>query len=458
MTRDEDRRRSQWEEKQLFAFGLPDLLTDRHPHSYLPVINAFLAEFGEFFAHAQVDLDGDENLIVIKHDYGVSSFENASTGFLEVLSVAWTITSARGTVILDEPGHNWHPTLQSRFFQYLLHKCPVKHVVLITHSPVYLIPVDRKVHLWRVFRKNQKGHSQIVRASIQMERLLMYKDVGHIAFADRVLLVEGVSDFHVLNTVHALLLTGERPDLKKFLKFQIVQGNSDTNIPDLLEICVKLRVPVCVLHDVDSVDGICGSKASEAKQIFLKEQEKASKEKGWSIARKSPICKELVVKATAPISFSRHRSNGWTEKYLNFLFDLDHAGDFQKANMLLSQAASDFGGSYQPFSPSTFEEFHNLMTICREFNMSLTDMNFEQITRLREFMRIKLSKYGFWLWEMSIEEAVGKEKEKLLKGDISEDFVRANLKDGKPLMQLVEWLCKSTTMQSLTETSTENGQ
>ena len=102
-------------------------------------------------------------------------------------------------VLLEEPELHLHPSLIKRFLKILRDEQFNTQIFLTTHSPVFIQP-NLIEHIWRVMRDDMRNTKVYYLSSsdthLALDRLTqeLNADNTEMFFADKVLLVEGVSD------------------------------------------------------------------------------------------------------------------------------------------------------------------------------------------------------------------------------------------------------------------------
>lgn len=210
-----------------------------------------------------VCIDPLTNLYDIRLEKQGSSFlvSSASSGEKELLTYVFAVYGLNlrdALIVIDEPELHLHPRWQSMLLELfeLLTKETNNQFVLATHSPVFVSPASIQ-YVSRVYSENQE--SKIVR--LKSEDLPQAKHLFSIVnsqnnermfFADRVILVEGISDRLFLDAAFRKL--GVYEDSTK--TYEIIEvGGKAFFIPyeSVLNAC---RVPHALIADLDYLNEV----------------------------------------------------------------------------------------------------------------------------------------------------------------------------------------------------------
>jgi predicted ATP-dependent endonuclease of OLD family len=152
-------------------------------------------------------------------------------------------------ILIDEAENHLHPSLIKRFLKWLIEKNS-KQVFLTTHHPAF-VQVESLPFLWQVCRENNNTKIYGFMNSnpkIDMDRLVQEIDDDNsgIFFADKVLLVEGVSD--------RILMRGliDRFYQQK-CNIKVVQTRSKGNTDIYAQLCDIFHIPYFVMLDEDAL-------------------------------------------------------------------------------------------------------------------------------------------------------------------------------------------------------------
>ena len=162
-----------------------------------------LQRLGYGFEFTLKDLNTNQYVMSFSKAGKSFSVEDASSGERELLSYVFAIYGLQvkdGLVFVDEPELHLHPRWQQTLLQlfYDLSTTTRNQFVMATHSPAFISPSSIS-YVSRVF--NTQGSSKIVRlndAQLPLRKNLFSivnsQNNERIFFADKVVLVEGISD------------------------------------------------------------------------------------------------------------------------------------------------------------------------------------------------------------------------------------------------------------------------
>jgi predicted ATP-dependent endonuclease of OLD family len=193
---------------------------------------------------------------------GTSFFvDGASSGEKEILTYLFGIYALNvrdALVVVDEPELHLHPKWQHtllKLFERLAAETG-NQFLLATHSPVFVSPSSIQ-YVSRVFGENQK--SRIIR--LNNESLPEVKHLFSIVntynnesifFADKIILVEGISDRLFFNAVFQKLgITGDPSPI-----FEIISVGGKGFFAPYASILKASRVPYVIIADLDYVTDV----------------------------------------------------------------------------------------------------------------------------------------------------------------------------------------------------------
>ncbi len=157
-------------------------------------------------------------------------------------------------ILIDEAELHLHPTVIKRFLKILMNSQFEKQVFLTTHSAVFVRP-DTVPHLWRVARDENQNTKIYGLPScgdgFESERLAqeLNADNTEMFFADKVLLVEGVSDKILLRGLFDRFYLGKR-DIK------VIYTGGKGNVDVYAKVCEEFHIPYLILLDKDALQGV----------------------------------------------------------------------------------------------------------------------------------------------------------------------------------------------------------
>lgn len=207
-------------------------------------------------------LNNQYDLILTKQ--GVSfNASAASSGERELLNYVFSIyvlDIRDALVVVDEPELHLHPRWQ-RILLSLFEKLSGEtgnQFLLATHSPAFVSPESIQ-YISRVYSKEQKSHiDRLNKADLPNIKLLFNivnsQNNEKIFFADRVVLVEGISD----RIVFSELLKDSHKDTGKVIEVVSVGGKGFfAPYERLLDAC---KIDYCLIADLDYIEQVGSTK------------------------------------------------------------------------------------------------------------------------------------------------------------------------------------------------------
>lgn len=156
-------------------------------------------------------------------------------------------------ILIDEPETHLHPTILKKFLRVLKDKKFNNQIFLTTHSPTFVQPVSVE-YIWRIARDKSRS-TQIYTLSqsdfiLNRNRLAqeLNSDNTEMFFADKILLVEGVSDRILMRGLIDKFYQGE-DDIK------VIYAGSKGNIDIYVNLCRAFNIPCAVMMDQDALKG-----------------------------------------------------------------------------------------------------------------------------------------------------------------------------------------------------------
>jgi predicted ATP-dependent endonuclease of OLD family len=156
-------------------------------------------------------------------------------------------------ILIDEPELHLHPSVLKRFLRILQKKMLEMQTFFTTHNSVFVNP-ETLEHLWRITR-DDNGHTKIytlANATVNIPKKRLFQELNadntEMFFADKVLLVEGISDRILLRGLIDRFYKGKR-DIK------VVYMGSKGNVDVYADLCHAFNIPYAVMLDCDALKG-----------------------------------------------------------------------------------------------------------------------------------------------------------------------------------------------------------
>jgi len=217
---------------------------EKHPREY----ELFSSALREYFKGVEIS----EKLFVssVRADHGERPIKRMGEGFKRLFVILFYAFHPRYDIILiDEPEAHLHPSMIKRFLFILAEKKLQNQIFLTTHHPTF-IQADYLKYVWRVAR-NENGSTAVYGfpgPSADIDRLIqeINDDNSGMFFADKVLLVEGVSDHIFMREI-----------IKKFYKktkdIKVVYAGGKGSIDIYAELCGYFSIPCAIMMDRDAL-------------------------------------------------------------------------------------------------------------------------------------------------------------------------------------------------------------
>lgn len=152
-------------------------------------------------------------------------------------------------ILIDEPEMHLHPGILKKLLRVLEDKKFNNQIFLTTHNSVFVQPASVE-YIWRIAR-DKSGSTQIYTLSqsnfvLNQDRLAqeLNSDNTEMFFADKILLVEGVSDKILMRGLIDKFYQGE-DDIK------VIYTGSKSNIDIYVNLCHAFNIPYMVMLDQD---------------------------------------------------------------------------------------------------------------------------------------------------------------------------------------------------------------
>ncbi len=229
------------------------------------------------------DVEINEELFVLSvhADHVNRPIKRMGEGFKRLFVILFYVFHPQYDIILiDEPELHLHPSIIKKFLALLTERELKNQIFLTTHHPAF-IQADYLKYVWRVTRN--ENESTVVcgfsKADENVDRLVqeINDDNSSMLFTDKVLLVEGVSDYVFMKEI-----------LKKFYKkekeIKVIYTGGKGSIDIYSNLCEHFKIPYSVMLDRDALDSpsvlrikkypVFNKKTSDQEKIqILKEKE-----------------------------------------------------------------------------------------------------------------------------------------------------------------------------------------
>ena len=201
-------------------------------------------------------------------------FSSGEREIVHFLLAMFALNVKDGVILVDEPELHLHPSWQRIFLGLFRDLAPSRNnqFILATHSPVFVTP-DTVNDTTRIFRAPDSASRRIALKEIELlekkslVRMINSQNNERVFFADKAILVEGITDRLVL----ASLLDGASALFANNEAIEIVEVGGKASFADYRLFLGKLETPCFVVADLDYLT-IIGSDTIPS--LFVADQEK----------------------------------------------------------------------------------------------------------------------------------------------------------------------------------------
>lgn len=196
-------------------------------------------------------------------------FSSGEREIVHFLLAMFALNVRGGLVLVDEPELHLHPRWQSIFLGLFRDLAPERdcQFIITTHSPVFVTP-DTINSITRIFRTPETGSSRVALKDVQLPekknlvRMINSQNNERLFFADKVVLVEGISDRLVLSS----LLQSASLLFRNSEAIEVIEVGGKGNFADYRGVLEGLLTPSFILADRDYLSTV-GSEA--VKRLFV---------------------------------------------------------------------------------------------------------------------------------------------------------------------------------------------
>jgi putative ATP-dependent endonuclease of the OLD family len=201
-------------------------------------------------------------------------FSSGEREIVHFLLAMFALNVKDGLVLIDEPELHLHPRWQRIFLGLFRDLAPEKNnqFIISTHSPVFVSP-DTINNITRVYKPLREGSTKVALRDIELPqmknlvRMINSQNNERIFFADKVVLVEGISDRLVL----ASLLDGASSRFANNEAIEIVEVGGKNNFADYRSLLKALMTRSFIVADRDYLS-LVGSEA--VRSLFVADPQK----------------------------------------------------------------------------------------------------------------------------------------------------------------------------------------
>ncbi len=228
-------------------------LYEKWPKKYELLNSLFSQYFPTMTADSSIlDVDWQTGQPSVKEGGGTILLERLGSGFQKIFIILlYALHPDYPIVILDEPETHLHPGLIKRLLKVLSTKV-TNQIILTTHSPLFIQP-QTLFNIFRVVRSASDGTKvySLDRSTrnIPRERLTqeLNADNLEVFFADKVLIVEGVSDRLLMRGLIDRFYRGG-------LEIKVMEAHGKGNMDIYIGLLQRFHIPYAIMLDLDALD------------------------------------------------------------------------------------------------------------------------------------------------------------------------------------------------------------
>jgi putative ATP-dependent endonuclease of the OLD family len=193
-------------------------------------------------------------------------FSSGEREIVHFLLAMFALNVTGGLVLVDEPELHLHPRWQKIFLGLFRDLAPERkcQFIITTHSPTFVTP-DTINSITRVFREADVGSARVALKDVNLPekkslvRMINSQNNERLFFADKVILVEGITDRLVLGS----LLESAAARFRNSVAVEIIEVGGKGNFRDYRSILAGLLTPSFVVADLDYLSEV-GAEATRS--------------------------------------------------------------------------------------------------------------------------------------------------------------------------------------------------
>jgi len=223
-----------------------------YPGSFAKMQELLAEYFPELtLADKALDQDAETGLPVFKENNKAILIDRLGSGFRKIFVILlYALHPNYPVLLLDEPEAHLHPALIKKLTSVLSSRV-TNQIVLTTHSTLFIRP-DNLHNLIRVVRDGQLGthYFSLNTHGDQIDRQRLIQELNadnlEMFFADKVLLVEGVSDRLLMRGLMDRFYHGP-------LEIKAIEMHGKTNVDVYIDLLQAFNIPFLVMLDKDAL-------------------------------------------------------------------------------------------------------------------------------------------------------------------------------------------------------------
>jgi putative ATP-dependent endonuclease of the OLD family len=243
-------------------------------------------------------------------------FSSGEREIIHFLVSLFALNVRDGLILVDEPELHLHPRWQRMFLRLFKELAPERNnqFIIATHSPVFVSP-DTIQNVIRTYRRPNEGSCKVALREMeelpskkQLVRMINSQNNERLFFADKVILVEGITDRVVIGSLVELALE----HFKDSRSVEVIDVGGKHNFKEYQHLLDGLETPWAVVADRDYLEQIGGENVKSLFVVDRKSQAKALLDDKKSLDRNALV-----------ESLKHFINNGEKEKVLGILEYMD---------------------------------------------------------------------------------------------------------------------------------------
>lgn len=222
-------------------------------------------------------------------------FSSGEREIIHFLVSMFALNVRDGLILVDEPELHLHPRWQRMFLRLFNELSPERNnqFIIATHSPVFVAP-ETVQNVTRTYRKPNEGSYKVSLRDMdslpekkKLVRMINSQNNERLFFADKVILVEGITD----RIVFGSLVEKGVEYFRDSRSIEVIDVGGKHNFKEYQSLLDGLNTPWSIVADRDYLEQIGSDKTKELFEINLKSQAKSLLDDKKSTDRKELVSK-----------------------------------------------------------------------------------------------------------------------------------------------------------------------
>jgi predicted ATP-dependent endonuclease of OLD family len=232
-----------------------------HQDAQVKEVKNLLSTIGNYdFDIETVSLDDNKFQFKIISGGQETDFKNLSSGEKEVLNFIFILLALdlkNACVLIDEPEIHLHPQWQNKLIKLFrkLHEERNIQFIISTHSPVF-VSRETIANIFRIYKsekqtqitpkeKTDEWKKELAKEEDLID-IITYSNNSKLFFADKVVLVEGITDEIIFSYLIRILGKDEE-------SIEVVNVNGKDNFPKYIKFLENFKITPTVICDLDNL-------------------------------------------------------------------------------------------------------------------------------------------------------------------------------------------------------------